>query len=86
MSKKYVKQTKKQSEEIINILIDTYKDAKETYGEEIEKLIQSSLGYYVSPEDLYQSWIIDINEHCLSIVFDELCLQYIKNVRCFVII
>lgn len=28
MSKKYVKQTKKQSEEIINILIDTYKDAK----------------------------------------------------------
>lgn len=28
MSKKYLKQTKKQSEEIINILIDTYKDAK----------------------------------------------------------
>lgn len=28
MSKKYVRQTKKQSEEIINILINTYKDAK----------------------------------------------------------
>ena len=28
MSKKYLKQTKKQSEEIINILINTYKDAK----------------------------------------------------------
>ncbi len=28
MSKKYIRQTKKQSEETINILIDTYKDAK----------------------------------------------------------
>lgn len=43
-------------------LVEEYKKAKEIYGEEIEKLIQSSLGYYVSPEYLYQSWIIDINE------------------------
>lgn len=43
-------------------LVDAYKKAKETYGEQIEKMIQSSLDYYVAPEYLYQSWLIDIDE------------------------
>lgn len=38
------------------------KKAKETYGKEIEELIQDTLGYYVEPEYLYQSWLIDIDE------------------------
>ncbi len=43
-------------------LVEAYKDAKEKYGEQIEKMIQGTLSYYVSPEYLYQSWIIDIEE------------------------
>ena len=43
-------------------LVEAYKDAKEKYGEQIEKMIQGILDYYVSPEYLYQSWIMDIEE------------------------
>ncbi len=39
-----------------------YKKAKELYGEQIEKMIQGTLDYYVAPEYLYQSWLIDIEE------------------------
>lgn len=43
-------------------LVEEYKKAKETYGKEIEDMIQGTLGYYVAPEYLYQSWLIDIDE------------------------
>ncbi len=43
-------------------LVEEYKKAKETYGKEVENMIQGTLGYYVAPEYLYQSWLIDINE------------------------
>lgn len=38
-----------------------YKNAKEEYGESIEKNLQQMLGYFVAPEYLYQTWINDIN-------------------------
>ena len=44
-----------------NELVTEYLNAKEEYGEELEKMIQDVLGYYVSPEYLYQTWLIDIN-------------------------
>lgn len=44
-----------------NELIDEYVKAKIEYGDELEKTIQRMLGYYVSPEYLYQTWIKDIN-------------------------
>lgn len=44
-----------------NDLVDEYAKAKEEYGEELEKMIQGVLGYYVSPEYLYQTWLKDIN-------------------------
>lgn len=43
-------------------LVEEYKKAKETYGKEVEDMIQGTLGYYVAPEYLYQSWLIDIDE------------------------
>lgn len=43
-------------------VVEEYKKAKKEYGEEIEKIIQSQLDYYVSPKYLYQSWLIDIEE------------------------
>lgn len=44
-----------------NELVDEYSKAKLEYGDELEKMIQGVLGYYVSPEYLYQKWLIDIN-------------------------
>lgn len=44
-----------------NELVDEYAKAKTEYGDELEKMIQDMLGYYVSPEYLYQTWIKDIN-------------------------
>ncbi|WP_195509949.1 type I restriction-modification system subunit M [Clostridium tyrobutyricum] len=44
-----------------NELVDEYAKAKTEYGNELEKMIQGVLGYYVSPEYLYQTWIKDIN-------------------------
>lgn len=43
-------------------LVEEYKRAKEMYGHNIEEMIQSTLGYYVAPEYLYQSWLIDIDK------------------------
>lgn len=43
-------------------LVAEYVKAKEEYGEELEKMIQNVLGYYVSPEYLYQVWLKDIRE------------------------
>ncbi|SFR80893.1 type I restriction enzyme M protein [Anaeromicropila populeti] len=42
-------------------LVTEFVKAKEEYGEDLEKMIQDVLGYYVSPEYLYQTWLIDIN-------------------------
>ena len=42
-------------------LVEEYKKAREKYGETLDKTIQSVLGYYVLPEYLYQTWIMDIN-------------------------
>ena len=44
-----------------NELVDEYAKAKIEYGDELEKTIQRLLGYYVSPEYLYQTWLKDIN-------------------------
>lgn len=41
-------------------LVDEYINAKKEYGEDLEKMIQDVLGYYVSPEYLYQMWLRDI--------------------------
>lgn len=43
-------------------LVKQYKEASEKYGEMLVKTIQRGLGYYVLPEHLYQTWIIDINK------------------------
>lgn len=42
-------------------LVAAYKEAHDAYGEALDTTIQSLLGYYVLPEYLYQSWLIDIN-------------------------
>lgn len=42
-------------------LVEEYTKAKAEYGEQLEKMIQDVLGYYVSPEYLYQTWLKDIN-------------------------
>ena len=43
-------------------LIEEYNKANDEYGDELEKMIQEMLGYYVAPEHLYHKWISDINE------------------------
>lgn len=42
-------------------LVEEYTKAKAEYGEQLDKMIQNVLGYYVSPEYLYQTWLKDIN-------------------------
>ncbi|MCI3922672.1 type I restriction-modification system subunit M [Paenibacillus sp. TRM 82003] len=42
-------------------LVEEYSKASAEYGEELDKMIQGVLGYYVRPEYLYQTWLIDIN-------------------------
>lgn len=44
-----------------NELVNEYAKAKTEYGDDVEKMIQGVLGYYVSPEYLYQTWLKDIN-------------------------
>ncbi|NRT75147.1 type I restriction-modification system subunit M [Clostridium beijerinckii] len=44
-----------------NELVEEYVKAKTEHGDKIEKTIQRVLGYYVSPEYLYQTWLNDIN-------------------------
>ena len=38
-----------------------YEKAKAKYGDDLENMILNVLGYYVSPEYTYQSWLIDID-------------------------
>lgn len=42
-------------------LVKEYKKARAEFGDQLDKMIQQVLGYYVAPEYLYQTWIIDIN-------------------------
>ena len=42
-------------------LVEEYTKAKAEYGEQLDKMIQNVLGYYVLPEYLYQTWLKDIN-------------------------
>jgi len=42
-------------------LVEEYSKAHIEFGEQLDKMIQNVLGYYVSPEYLYQTWIKDIN-------------------------
>lgn len=42
-------------------LVEEYTKAKAEYGEQLDKMIQNVLGYYVSPEYLYQTWLKDID-------------------------
>ncbi|WP_145141251.1 type I restriction-modification system subunit M [Paenibacillus sp. Y412MC10] len=42
-------------------LVEEYTKARAEYGEQLDKMIQNILGYYVSPEYLYQTWLKDIN-------------------------
>jgi type I restriction enzyme M protein len=42
-------------------LVEEYTKAKAEYGEQLDKMLQNVLGYYVSPENLYQTWLKDIN-------------------------
>jgi type I restriction enzyme M protein len=41
-------------------LIKEYVKARAEYGSELDQMIQNVLGYYVVPEYLYQTWLIDI--------------------------
>jgi len=43
-------------------LVEEYIKAKNEHGEQLEKMIQNVLGYFVSPEYLYQIWIKDISD------------------------
>jgi type I restriction enzyme M protein len=43
-------------------LVEEYIKAKNVLGEGLEKMIQDVLGYFVSPEYLYQIWLKDIDE------------------------
>lgn len=42
-------------------LVEEYTKARAEYGEQLDKMIQNVLGYYVKPEYLYQTWLKDIN-------------------------
>lgn len=42
-------------------LVEDYAKAKAEYGVSLDKMIQDVLGYYVSPEYLYQTWLKDIS-------------------------
>ncbi|HZK19630.1 MAG TPA: N-6 DNA methylase, partial [Treponemataceae bacterium] len=42
-------------------LVKEYNRAREEYGETLDKTLQNVIGYYVLPDYLYQTWIMDIN-------------------------
>lgn len=42
-------------------LVKAYKEAHDAYGDALSNTLQSLLGYYVLPEYLYQTWLMDIN-------------------------
>lgn len=42
-------------------LVEEYIQNREELGNELDKILQKVLGYFVAPEYLYQKWIYDIN-------------------------
>ena len=42
-------------------MVKAYKEAHDAYGDALSNTLQSLLGYYVLPEYLYQTWLMDIN-------------------------
>ncbi|WP_374018884.1 type I restriction-modification system subunit M [Paenibacillus thiaminolyticus] len=42
-------------------LVEEYAKARAEYGEQLDKMFQATLGYYVLPQHLYQTWLKDIN-------------------------
>lgn len=42
-------------------LVKEYHKAREEHGESLDTTLQNLLGYFVLPEHLYQTWIMDIN-------------------------
>ncbi|RJG21679.1 type I restriction-modification system subunit M [Paenibacillus thiaminolyticus] len=42
-------------------LVEEYAKARAEYGEQLDKMLQAALGYYVLPQHLYQTWLKDIN-------------------------
>lgn len=42
-------------------LADEYAKSRADYGNSLDEMLQSVLGYYVLPEYLYQTWVKDIN-------------------------
>lgn len=42
-------------------LVTQYAQAYEEYGDQLQQMFQSTLGYYVAPEYLYQTWLRAIN-------------------------
>src|SRR5690625_5491427 len=55
-------------------LLEAYEKAYEQHGDGLTNYIQQMLGYYVSPEHLYQRWLKDINEGAFELqnVIDSL--------------
>ncbi|RWZ54569.1 type I restriction-modification system subunit M [Halobacillus fulvus] len=43
-------------------IVQAYENAYESYGDNLIKMIQNVLGYYVLPHHLYQTWLKDIRE------------------------
>ena len=43
-------------------IVQAYQDAYASYGDNLIKMIQNVLGYYVLPHHLYQTWLKDIRE------------------------
>jgi type I restriction enzyme M protein len=41
-------------------LVEEYTKARAEYGDQLDRMIQNVLGYYVSPEYLYHTWLRDI--------------------------
>ena len=55
--RKYAGLTNSNTEE----LLQEYRKAHEQYGEKLIKMLHNTLGYYVLPEYLYQTWLEDID-------------------------
>lgn len=43
-------------------LVEEYKKTRLEIGEDLDKMLQKLLGYYVAPDSLYQTWVQDINK------------------------
>jgi len=43
------------------MLFDEFKKAYKEFGSELESTISAELGYFILPENLYQKWVIDID-------------------------